>query len=282
MAPTSDCRPATRVGSGGPIEGHLDVGQRVSKSTASRRRRGTSSCLVRRARRLGRVCPRSIALKTEEVEATAAEERKGGRPARGKPVQLFAPVSGKARDLAADAWQVNHAHVSDAKWIGKQGARGLYFPLHGIPVLLLAMTPIKTASWFARIPDANHVRVSISRGSSRGVGGYKIYKPLMPGAWFSSVSPAEYLARYQEIMAALNPAVVVSEIEELTAGRVATLTCFESAAQVADGTSWCHRHLVKLWLEYHLDIEITEVGAPADFDPFIFWKKSRILLPFAR
>jgi hypothetical protein len=60
---------------------------------------------------------------------------------------------------------------------------------------------------------------------------------------------------------------------------MAYLLTLVALAKIACG-SWCHRHLVKLWLEHHLAIEVPEVGAPPDFDPLAFWKTSRIALPW--
>src|SRR6476619_3163322 len=43
-------------------------------------------------------------------------------------------------------------------------------------------------------------------------------------------------------------------------GRVPVLVCWESAAEIEAGQSWCHRHIVAQWLERGLGIEVAEVG----------------------
>ena len=59
-----------------------------------------------------------IALKDEEIETGKAKERLGLSKGQGvKGPQLSGDLKGEAAKLAADAWQVNHAYVSDAKWI---------------------------------------------------------------------------------------------------------------------------------------------------------------------
>ena len=138
--------------------------------------------------------------------------------------------------------------------------------------------PIKTGSWFVKIPN-DHIRISISRGSPRGVSGYRTYRTLAPGPWFNSVSVSEYLTRYEAILAGLDPAKTVSQIEALAGDKTPVLCCFETIAKIETG-SRCHRHLVKLWLEHELAIEVLEIGAPTDFDPFVFWKKGGITLPW--
>ena len=68
------------------------------------------------------------------------------------------------------------------------------------------MSLIKTGWWWAQIPD-DHIRISISRGSPRGVdGGWRAYRALAPGPWFRTASPSQYLTLYAEILADLDPA----------------------------------------------------------------------------
>ena len=71
---------------------------------------------------------------------------------------------------------------------------------------------IKTGCWFARIPD-DHMRISISRGSPRGVAGWRSYRGLAP--WFHGVPPGKYLTRYEQILAALDPAEVAWRASQL-------------------------------------------------------------------
>jgi hypothetical protein len=137
---------------------------------------------------------------------------------------------------------------------------------------------IKTGSWYTKIPG-DYIRVSISRGSPRGIVGYKTYRPLAPGAWFNSISDAEYLTRYEQLLTNLDPAATVAEIEALAGDKIPVLCCFETIAKIAAG-SWCHRHLVKLWLEHHFEIEVPEVGVPEGFNLFKSWDANRITLPW--
>lgn len=139
------------------------------------------------------------------------------------------------------------------------------------------MVQIKTGSWFAKIPD-HHMRIGISRGSPRGVAGYRTYRALAPGPYLNA-PPGEYLTRYEQLLNGLDAAEVVSQLEALAGDKVPVLCCFETIPQITRG-SWCHRHLVKRWLEHHLGIEVPEVGAPPEFDPLAFWKTSRIALPW--
>jgi hypothetical protein len=47
---------------------------------------------------------------------------------------------------------------------------------------------------------------------------------------------------------------------------VPVLCCFESARDIASGSTWCHRHIAAEWLEAHLETSIAEIGAPEGFD----------------
>ena len=97
---------------------------------------------------------------------------------------------------------------------------------------------MKTASWFAQLPD-DHKRIGISRGTPRRMAaGYRLYRTLAPGPWFDSVGIDEYYHRYRtEILAPLNPRMVAYELAELAAGSVPVMLCYERP-----GTGdWCHR-----------------------------------------
>lgn len=129
------------------------------------------------------------------------------------------------------------------------------------------MITIKTASWFVKLP-ADHIQVGISRGVPRGMpSGYKRYRALEPGSWFNSVSISEYLARYNAILATLDPRRVADELVAAGSGRIPVMLCFENVAGVQEGKLWCHRHLAAQWLEDKLGIRVEEVGHP-DLDRF--------------
>ena len=119
---------------------------------------------------------------------------------------------------------------------------------------------MKTASWFTPLPD-DHQRIGISRGTPRRQpAGFRIYRRLAPGPWFSSVDELEYIRRYQtEILDRLDPRVVTGELADMAGDRVPVLLCFERP-----GTgSWCHRALVAAWLGDALGLVVPEVGFEA-------------------
>ncbi len=119
------------------------------------------------------------------------------------------------------------------------------------------MPLIKTSSWYATLP-ADHIKIGVSRGTPRGLpAGYKLYKTLAPGPWFSSVGVEEYKKRYfSEILDKLDPATVVKEIEEKAAGKIPVLVCYETA----DDPAWCHRGFISAWLKDKLGLLVPEVG----------------------
>jgi hypothetical protein len=92
--------------------------------------------------------------------------------------------------------------------------------------------------------------------------GYRRYPALNPGSWFNSVTPAEYLTRYNTILSALDPAKVADDLAALAPGKVPVLLCFEDPRGIAEGRTWCHRHIVAAWLEDRLGIVVEECGFP--------------------
>jgi hypothetical protein len=137
---------------------------------------------------------------------------------------------------------------------------------------------IKTACWFAKIPN-DHIRIGISRGTPRGIpAGYRQYRALCPRPWFKSVEPAEYLRLYGEILDKLDPEATLADITGLANGRTPVLCCFESAPKIHQGEQWCHRHLVAQWLEQSLQIDVQELDHP-ELDRFAKLKSLGIDLP---
>lgn len=138
---------------------------------------------------------------------------------------------------------------------------------------------IKTGSWSAKAPEG-HIKIGISRGSPRGhAAGYRLYKTLAPGAWFNSVTPDVYLERYGEILEALDPETVVSQIEALAGDKTPVLCCFEAAAKINEGSTWCHRSIAAAWLEARLGIKVEELDAPKGFNPWAFFEAAGITPP---
>ena len=124
-----------------------------------------------------------------------------------------------------------------------------------------------TASWFTPIPP-DVQRIRISRGSPRCLRDYRLYPKLAPGPWFRSAPARVYLDLYTRQLAALDPARVVDDLEAIADGRTAALCCFESAHEIGLSRRLCHRHIAARWLEDRIGIEVPELGAPADFDPW--------------
>ena len=113
-----------------------------------------------------------------------------------------------------------------------------------------------TASWSAKLPD-ELARIGISRGPPRGQRGYRMYRPLMPGPWFRSVTPEEFYKRYMAQLAKLEPERVMAELSKLAEGRTPALLCFEPPPP---DPRWCHRGLVAGWLKDTLDLDVFEHG----------------------
>lgn len=98
--------------------------------------------------------------------------------------------------------------------------------------------------------------------------GFRRYSKLNLGPWFRTCETAEeYIRLYAtEILAPLDPSLVVAELEEMAAGRVPVLCCFERVG----GSQWCHRSPVSGWLVKALDINVPELGFedwPPDLHP---------------
>jgi hypothetical protein len=136
---------------------------------------------------------------------------------------------------------------------------------------------IWTASWAAKLP-IGHTRVRISRGGPRWLpaGSYKSYSAFFPGKWFKSVSPQEYLDRYNTMLAKLDPKRVVDELEAL--GPNSTMLCFEAAKDIEAGKCYCHRHVAAQWLEDTLGIKVEEVGHP-DLFRFRYLNEEHVAAP---
>lgn len=94
-----------------------------------------------------------------------------------------------------------------------------------------------TASWSAKLPD-ELARIGISRGPPRGQRGYRMYRPLMPGAWFRTVPPEEFHKLYMAQLAELDPERLLIELNTLAAGKTPALLCFEPPPP---DPRWCHR-----------------------------------------
>ena len=114
---------------------------------------------------------------------------------------------------------------------------------------------MKTASYFTYFGPG---RVGISRGNPRGLSGYRIYRALAPWRYMLDLSEAEYRDIYfDEILAHLDPAKVVADLEALAGGHEPVLLCFERPPFTP--TNWCHRRMVAEWLADKLGLEVPEL-----------------------
>jgi len=118
---------------------------------------------------------------------------------------------------------------------------------------------IVTASWFTQLPS-DTVRVGISRGAPRRQSGYRMLRSLAPGQWWNSVDELEYVVRFVEKLARIDPLDIHFRLSELAGSknRVALL-CFERPLP----GNWCHRAMVASWLSATLDLAVPEYGFEA-------------------
>lgn len=115
---------------------------------------------------------------------------------------------------------------------------------------------VVTSSWATPLPAA-YARIGISRGPARGQRGYRMYRALAPGPWFSTVGESEYCHRYMAMLKALDPHAVLAELKELSGGLVPALLCFEPPPP---DMNWCHRGLVSAWFADTIGLVVNELG----------------------
>ena len=85
--------------------------------------------------------------------------------------------------------------------------------------------------------------------------GFRMYRKLQPGPWFNSVSTLEYDRLYKaEVLALLDPAKVIADLEAIARGKIPVLCCYERAGSGL----WCHRALAAQWLSDALGIKVPE------------------------
>lgn len=118
---------------------------------------------------------------------------------------------------------------------------------------------IVTASFHTALP-AYVRRISIARSAPRGQSGFKVYRQLAPGKWFSSVDPETYRRLYfDEVLGRLNPKQVVTELTAMAEGNpTLALLCWETAFD----KKYCHRAYVSQWLHDKLGLEVVEYETP--------------------
>ncbi len=104
-------------------------------------------------------------------------------------------------------------------------------------------------------------RISIARTAPRRVkAGFKLYRPLNPGAWRSEPAYQQheaYRERYfREVLGPLDPQRVWDELHRLAGGDEPVLLCHEHLLKSGD---WCHRRLVAEWFAARLDVDVPEL-----------------------
>lgn len=60
-----------------------------------------------------------------------------------------------------------------------------------------------------------------------------------------------------EVLGALDPRIVLSEIQDLAGGGVPALLCFEKPPP---DPRWCHRGIVSAWFEHTIGLKVPEFG----------------------
>jgi uncharacterized protein YeaO (DUF488 family) len=114
---------------------------------------------------------------------------------------------------------------------------------------------MKTASFFTYTGPG---RVAIARFAPRGTpAGFRMYKPLAPGAWFNSVDYDEYRRRYFAQLATLSAEKVLQDLQALANGAEPVLLCYEKPPFTA--SNWCHRRMAAEWFQTELGIEVAEL-----------------------
>jgi hypothetical protein len=122
----------------------------------------------------------------------------------------------------------------------------------------LVVPDILTSSFFDSVGRAG--RISIAQWEPQGVGDFKRYPTLAPGAWFRSVERPQSEDRYFDQLSRLDPNQVLADLHALAgAGATPVLCCWERRWQIEAHRAWCHRHLVATWLKRELRIEAAEL-----------------------
>ncbi len=116
---------------------------------------------------------------------------------------------------------------------------------------------MKTASFFAYTGPG---RISIARWAPRNTpAGFRIYKPLAPRREMLKMTLEQYRRIYVgEILAALDPQVVVDDLHRLAGEAEPILLCWERPP-LGPGNE-CHRHMVAEWLAETLGLDMPEIG----------------------
>ncbi len=71
------------------------------------------------------------------------------------------------------------------------------------------------------------------------------------------LTAAEFRDLYMVQLAKLDPAVVLKDLADLSAGKIPALLCFEKPPP---DQNWCHRGLVAAWLQEAVGLQVGEFG----------------------
>ena len=118
---------------------------------------------------------------------------------------------------------------------------------------------MNTASFFTYTGPG---RISIARFPPRRTPrGYRVFRALAPGPWFSSVGREEYVKRYSaEVLARLDPQATWDALVGLAGEAEPVLLCWERPP--FSDANWCHRRMVAAWFAETLGMDVPEL-APA-------------------
>lgn len=102
--------------------------------------------------------------------------------------------------------------------------------------------------------DKEYRYVSIARFNKFWSG--EEYKKLTPPASIIKIEDKELYTKlyYEQVLNNLNPQEVYNEL-----GDNAVMLCYEKYADIEQGKTFCHRHIVAKWLEEKLGVEVKEL-----------------------
>ena len=102
--------------------------------------------------------------------------------------------------------------------------------------------------------DKEYRYISIARFNKFWSG--EEYKKLAPPASIIKIEDKELytMLYYEQVLNNLNPQEVYNEL-----GDNAVLLCYEKYADIEQGKTFCHRHIVAKWLEEKLGVEVKEL-----------------------
>lgn len=102
--------------------------------------------------------------------------------------------------------------------------------------------------------DKEYRYISIARFNKFWSG--EEYKKLTPPASIIKIEDKELYTKlyYEQVLNNLNPQEVYNEL-----GDNAVLLCYEKYADIEQGKTFCHRHIVAKWIEEKLGVEVKEL-----------------------